>query len=151
MVDGVAYRTVATDSFLDAHTAAQSGSFREFISVWGKSSADAGEGIPAFRDALGILDSNMNVFPLIVDFQRPCSSVVATPAPRGGAAKCVGGPAMWGDCAARRCCGDGATCYEKDAHYAQCRHSCTPGTHDDDELKYRTPWTCHVLAPAMRR
>jgi len=71
MVDGVAYRTVATDSFPDVRTAAQSGLFREFISVWGKSSAEAGEGIPEFRNALGVLDSNTNVFPLIAYFQGP--------------------------------------------------------------------------------
>mmetsp|Transcript_103900 Transcript_103900/g.334849 ORF Transcript_103900/g.334849 Transcript_103900/m.334849 type:complete len:321 (-) Transcript_103900:460-1422(-) len=159
LVDGVAYRTVATDGFPDAHAAAQSSSFKEFISVWGKSSAEAGEGIPEFRNALGVLDSNTNAFPLIVDYQRPSSSVVpapapavvAAPAPAGGAATCVGGPALWGDCSARHCCGDGATCYEKDAHFAQCRQSCTPGTHDDDELKYRIPWSCHVLTPAVRR
>eukprot|EP00445_Apocalathium_hangoei_P069755 CAMPEP_0204127372 /NCGR_PEP_ID=MMETSP0361-20130328/11544_1 /ASSEMBLY_ACC=CAM_ASM_000343 /TAXON_ID=268821 /ORGANISM="Scrippsiella Hangoei, Strain SHTV-5" /LENGTH=232 /DNA_ID=CAMNT_0051079411 /DNA_START=61 /DNA_END=762 /DNA_ORIENTATION=- len=70
LVDGVVYRTVSTKDFPDVHAAAkQSDSFRKYASVWGKSSGDAGEGIPAFRNALGALDSNTNAFPLSAGFR----------------------------------------------------------------------------------
>lgn len=47
--------------------------FQEFASVWGKSSSEPGEGIPAFREALGLLDTNSNSFPIYAGFRRGLS------------------------------------------------------------------------------
>mmetsp|Transcript_139134 Transcript_139134/g.432904 ORF Transcript_139134/g.432904 Transcript_139134/m.432904 type:complete len:1252 (-) Transcript_139134:508-4263(-) len=49
-------------------------------------------------------------------------------------------------CLSERCCkGDGIQCYEKNAFYAQCKPSCTPGISPLDPPQYQTPWSCRVL------
>jgi len=70
IVDGVTYRKVTITGFPDVVSAIQSSALQELASVWGKSKSDAGEGIPAFREALGTLDSNSNKFPLQAFFKR---------------------------------------------------------------------------------
>mmetsp|Transcript_35634 Transcript_35634/g.98741 ORF Transcript_35634/g.98741 Transcript_35634/m.98741 type:complete len:824 (-) Transcript_35634:28-2499(-) len=44
----------------------------------------------------------------------------------------------------RSCCDELATCYEKNTGWADCRHTCKPGLHEDDQ-KYMTPWSCRQL------
>eukprot|EP00405_Crypthecodinium_cohnii_P009012 CAMPEP_0206429184 /NCGR_PEP_ID=MMETSP0324_2-20121206/6090_1 /ASSEMBLY_ACC=CAM_ASM_000836 /TAXON_ID=2866 /ORGANISM="Crypthecodinium cohnii, Strain Seligo" /LENGTH=342 /DNA_ID=CAMNT_0053894817 /DNA_START=46 /DNA_END=1071 /DNA_ORIENTATION=+ len=153
LVDGVNYRTINTSPYADVKGSALANNFQEFISVWGKSSADPGEGIPAFREAMGVLDNNHNAFPITAGFKRSSSSSPSpaptpqpaptpaptpspTPAPGGS---CSGGVALWGNCLDRHCCQSG-TCYAKDSHYAQCRPSCEPGIHWDEPKEYRTSW-----------
>ncbi|CAE7509264.1 XTH1 [Symbiodinium natans] len=62
-VDGVPYRTVNIQNHGDVRASIWSTSLQEFVSVWGQSSQDPGEGIPEFQNALGLLDSNPNGFP----------------------------------------------------------------------------------------
>jgi len=47
----------------------------------------------------------------------------------------------------RRCCSPDLVCYEKDQWWAACLHYCTPGVHQNDLPKWRTPWTCRRLQP----
>jgi len=150
VVDGVAYRTESIADHSDVSGSASSSSFREFVSVWGKSSSEPGEGIPEFQNALGKLDHNTHAFPLSAGFQRDVAQVGA-PSPGEGASQpttCSSGAAPWQSCRDSKCCTEGYTCFEKDAHYAQCRDSCTPGVHEDDHPGHRTPWSCAVLSPA---
>jgi len=50
------------------------------------------------------------------------------------------------DCRASKCCRDaGSRCYEKNAHWAACKKSCTPGVDPFDHAHYRTPWSCNLL------
>ncbi|CAE8742463.1 unnamed protein product [Polarella glacialis] len=70
VVDGVTYRKEDITSLADVVAAVRSSAFQELVSVWGKSSRDAGEGIPEFREALGILDRNQNNFPIHAGFKR---------------------------------------------------------------------------------
>jgi len=60
---------------------------------------------------------------------------------------CPGGPGLWESCQDSRCCTDGSMCFEKHAYYAQCRPSCTPGIHSEEEPEQQTPWSCQVLSP----
>ncbi|CAE7356830.1 XTH1 [Symbiodinium pilosum] len=62
-VDGVPYRTVDIQHHEDVRSSIWSTSLQEFVSVWGQSSQDPGEGIPEFQNALGLLDSIPNGFP----------------------------------------------------------------------------------------
>jgi len=71
MVDGVSYRTVDLTDFSDVQQAIASSAFQEFISVWGKSASELGEGILAFREGLGLLDENTSNFPIFAGYQRP--------------------------------------------------------------------------------
>jgi len=159
LVDGEVYRTEPIAQYTDVRGAAQSSAFREFVSVWGKSSSEPGEGIPEFQNGLGKLDDNPNNFPLLAGFERG-SAEAGTPPPVDGGepgegsspAPCSSPTAPWGSCRQGHCCSEGYTCFEKDAHYAQCRPSsdeCVPGVHEDDPV--RTPWTCHELLPGARR
>lgn len=51
------------------------------------------------------------------------------------------------DCRSSMCCKDqGWTCYEKNAWWAECKASCTPGIDSNDAPEYQSPWTCAVLA-----
>jgi len=53
------------------------------------------------------------------------------------------------DCRSNRCCSDPRyTCYQKDAWWAGCLQSCTPGIHSDEATQYQTPWSCAVLGKA---
>ena len=64
--------------------------------------------------------------------------VPTTPVPTSPSGGCSGGAgvALWGNCeAAPHCCASGATCYEQDQWYAQCRPSCSRSD----------GWTCRVL------
>jgi len=65
-VDGIAYRTVDINNHQDVKSAIWSSSLQEFISVWGKSSSDPGEGIMEFRNAMGVL--NGNNFPAVAEY-----------------------------------------------------------------------------------
>jgi len=48
-------------------------------------------------------------------------------------------------CAESRCCvGMDIQCYQKDENWAQCRQSCEPGAHEDDN---GDAWTCKELSP----
>eukprot|EP00930_Biecheleria_cincta_P084232 TRINITY_DN73725_c0_g1_i1.p1 TRINITY_DN73725_c0_g1~~TRINITY_DN73725_c0_g1_i1.p1 ORF type:complete len:293 (-),score=28.53 TRINITY_DN73725_c0_g1_i1:71-949(-) len=127
LVDGVTYRTVDLAEFQDVATTVHAASLEEFISVWGRSSTEPGEGIPAFRDGLGVLDRNVNSFPVNAGYVRGCADA-------------------WRSCSLHRCCTGGLTCYEKDGSYAQCRDSCMQGIHDEESSEFRTPWTCRVLS-----
>jgi len=151
VVDGVAYRTESIAHHSDVRGSAHSNSFREFVSVWGKSSSEPGEGIPEFQDALGKLDYNTHTFPLLAGFKRDASHGGA-PAPLPGhedpPAQCAQRTAPWHSCSDSKCCVEGYTCFEKNDHYAQCRLSCSPGVHEDDLPGHRTPWSCAVLSPA---
>mmetsp|Transcript_119967 Transcript_119967/g.334673 ORF Transcript_119967/g.334673 Transcript_119967/m.334673 type:complete len:266 (+) Transcript_119967:11-808(+) len=80
VVDGVAYRSMDITPFPDLVSAIQCSAFAVFASVWGKSSQDEGEGIPAFRNALGVLDRNPNLFPVFAGFRRePAPQVSFSP------------------------------------------------------------------------
>lgn len=149
VVDGVAYRTESILHYGDVQDSAQSSAFRSFVSVWGKSSNEPGEGIPQFQDALGKLDHNTNAFPVRAGFKRDQASGAA-PSPSNPASpgSCAHETAPWQDCHNNMCCTEGYTCFEKDFHYAQCRPSCTPGVHQDDLPQHRTPWSCAVLSSA---
>lgn len=51
----------------------------------------------------------------------------------------------YGNCLESKCClGMGTQCYQKDESYAQCRESCEPGEHAEDN---NATWTCDVLSP----
>jgi len=51
------------------------------------------------------------------------------------------------DCRSSMCCEDsGFTCYEKNAWWAECKPSCTPGIDPSDEPEFQTPWTCAALS-----
>eukprot|EP00913_Durusdinium_trenchii_P034963 g32705.t1 len=72
-VDGVAYRTVDIRNHQehrrlprDVKNAIWTSSLQKFISVWGKSASDPGEGIMEFRNAMGLL--NGNHFPAVADY-----------------------------------------------------------------------------------
>eukprot|EP00435_Cladocopium_sp_Y103_P042623 s900_g11.t2 len=65
-VDGIAYRTVDIRNHQDVRSAIWSSSLQQFISVWGKSSSDPGEGIMEFRNAMGVL--NGNHFPAVAEY-----------------------------------------------------------------------------------
>mmetsp|Transcript_94287 Transcript_94287/g.224509 ORF Transcript_94287/g.224509 Transcript_94287/m.224509 type:complete len:254 (-) Transcript_94287:173-934(-) len=65
-VDGVAYRTADITNHPDVRAAIWSSSLQEFVSVWGKSSRDPGEGIKEFQDAMGVLDGNR--FPAVAGY-----------------------------------------------------------------------------------
>lgn len=62
------------------------------------------------------------------------------------------------NCKSTKCCtSPGMKCYEKNAYWAGCKSSCTPGPDPYDPPKYRTPWSCRLLgggsgggAPAPR-
>jgi len=51
------------------------------------------------------------------------------------------------NCQQVKCCHTpGYVCYEKNAHWAGCRSSCSPGSHPDDPWDYGNgSWTCKVL------
>lgn len=50
------------------------------------------------------------------------------------------------DCRSSKCCQDsGLVCYEKNAFYATCKASCTPGIDPKDPVQFQTPWSCAVL------
>uniref|UniRef100_A0A7S4UQ72 Glycoside hydrolase family 5 domain-containing protein n=1 Tax=Alexandrium monilatum TaxID=311494 RepID=A0A7S4UQ72_9DINO len=64
------------------------------------------------------------------DFGRPCSEDLE-------------------DCRSTRCCRNPASrCYEKDAGWAACKPECKRGIDRSEEKKYRTNWTCAVVAYA---
>lgn len=65
-VGGIAYRTVDIRNHQDVKSAIWSSSLQQFISVWGKSSSDPGEGIMEFRNAMGVL--NGNHFPAVAEY-----------------------------------------------------------------------------------
>merc|ERR1711920_1101141 len=71
VVDGVTYRKEDISDFADVKQSVHASAFQEFISVWGKSASDPGEGIPAFRTGLGVLDDNSNSFPLYSGTRDP--------------------------------------------------------------------------------
>jgi len=51
------------------------------------------------------------------------------------------------NCRATSCCSKpGWTCFEKNAEWASCRPSCTPGIDPNDHPDYLTPWTCKVVS-----
>eukprot|EP00418_Pyrodinium_bahamense_P098278 CAMPEP_0179044886 /NCGR_PEP_ID=MMETSP0796-20121207/17898_1 /TAXON_ID=73915 /ORGANISM="Pyrodinium bahamense, Strain pbaha01" /LENGTH=631 /DNA_ID=CAMNT_0020741285 /DNA_START=48 /DNA_END=1943 /DNA_ORIENTATION=+ len=51
-------------------------------------------------------------------------------------------------CSKTKCCQEeGMQCYEKNAWWAGCKKSCTPGIDPEEAKKYRTPWTCKALGP----
>jgi len=62
-VDGVAYRTTDIQNYDDVRASIWSTNFQEFVSVWGQSSQDPGEGVPDFQNAMGLLDANPYGFP----------------------------------------------------------------------------------------
>ncbi len=67
----------------------------------------------------------------------------STPAP----GTCVSKVLIGGDCTQTpNCCPDGLTCYQKDSFWASCASSCIAGIHNDDDIKFRTPWSCKVLS-----
>lgn len=68
-VDGVAYRTEDIAAFPDVQAALRDSKMQEFVSVWGKSSSEPGEGIPEFRAGLDVLDRNPNKFPIYAGFK----------------------------------------------------------------------------------
>ena len=71
-----------------------------------------------------------------------------TPTPTTSRSSGSSGCAAAGDdCRDAGCCQQaGHTCYEKDAFWAACRRSCTPGSmNPSDPEEFRTPWTCEVL------
>jgi len=52
------------------------------------------------------------------------------------------------NCMTTRCCNDPfLTCYEKNAQWASCRSTCTPGIDPTEAPEHQTPWTC---APVTR-
>eukprot|EP00421_Protoceratium_reticulatum_P071916 CAMPEP_0168425054 /NCGR_PEP_ID=MMETSP0228-20121227/35131_1 /TAXON_ID=133427 /ORGANISM="Protoceratium reticulatum, Strain CCCM 535 (=CCMP 1889)" /LENGTH=502 /DNA_ID=CAMNT_0008439045 /DNA_START=61 /DNA_END=1567 /DNA_ORIENTATION=- len=56
------------------------------------------------------------------------------------------------NCMTNRCCSEpGMQCYEKDAYFATCRPSCTPGIDSTDSPQYQTSWTCKALGGACTR
>eukprot|EP00413_Alexandrium_margalefii_P001185 CAMPEP_0204511776 /NCGR_PEP_ID=MMETSP0661-20131031/608_1 /ASSEMBLY_ACC=CAM_ASM_000606 /TAXON_ID=109239 /ORGANISM="Alexandrium margalefi, Strain AMGDE01CS-322" /LENGTH=305 /DNA_ID=CAMNT_0051516873 /DNA_START=158 /DNA_END=1075 /DNA_ORIENTATION=+ len=79
VVDGVTYRQVDIRPFPDVVDNARSGNFQEFVSVWGRSSHEPGEGIPAFRAALGLLDNNRNQFPISAGYRMDVRRRLAAP------------------------------------------------------------------------
>jgi len=40
-------------------------------------------------------------------------------------------------------------CYRKHELWAECLASCTPGIHDNEPLKARTPWSCEQIRPSF--
>lgn len=51
------------------------------------------------------------------------------------------------DCSSTRCCtGAGQQCFRKNAYWAGCRASCTPGVDPADPPQYQSPWSCELLA-----
>eukprot|EP00439_Symbiodinium_sp_Y106_P072231 s574_g13.t1 len=71
-VDGVAYRTTDIQNYDDVRASIWSTNFQEFVSVWGQSSQDPGEGVPDFQNAMGLLDANPYGFPRYAEaFARP--------------------------------------------------------------------------------
>jgi len=70
IVDGETYRKEDITRFSDVQQSVRTSAFQEFASVWGKSSSEPGEGIAAFREALGLLDTNSNSFPIHAGFRR---------------------------------------------------------------------------------
>jgi len=52
------------------------------------------------------------------------------------------------DCSSSKCCLDpDRLCFQKNATYAECKHSCVVGVHEDDLPGPRMPWTCRILRP----
>lgn len=70
-VDGVVYREEIQSKFSDVKSAISTSALQEFVSVWGKSLSDPGEGIPEFRAGLSVLDTNRNMFPIFAGFKLP--------------------------------------------------------------------------------
>eukprot|EP00440_Ansanella_granifera_P073224 gb/GFBE01079458.1/.p1 GENE.gb/GFBE01079458.1/~~gb/GFBE01079458.1/.p1 ORF type:complete len:307 (+),score=54.45 gb/GFBE01079458.1/:1-921(+) len=70
-VDGVTYRKEDITMLGDVASSIRSSKLQEFVSVWGKSSSDPGEGIPEFQAGLGKLDHNPNHFPIYAGFKIP--------------------------------------------------------------------------------
>jgi len=51
------------------------------------------------------------------------------------------------NCQTTKCCAvSSATCYEKDAYWAECKASCTAGIDSTDPPNHRTPWSCNILS-----
>mmetsp|Transcript_18038 Transcript_18038/g.40673 ORF Transcript_18038/g.40673 Transcript_18038/m.40673 type:complete len:265 (-) Transcript_18038:56-850(-) len=67
-VDGVTYRSVDIRHHNDVQASIWSTSLQQFVSVWGQSSSDPGEGIPEFQFRLGLLDENILLFPRNASF-----------------------------------------------------------------------------------
>jgi len=70
VADGVAYRTIDFTPFPDVVEHVGNSDFKVFASLWGRSERDPVIGIPAFRDALGVLENNSNHFPLYACYRR---------------------------------------------------------------------------------
>mmetsp|Transcript_41107 Transcript_41107/g.106318 ORF Transcript_41107/g.106318 Transcript_41107/m.106318 type:complete len:318 (-) Transcript_41107:56-1009(-) len=70
-VDGVVYRKVDISGFPDVKASISGRRLQPFISVWGKSSKDEGEGIPEFQEGLSKLDKNANRFPIYAGYMLP--------------------------------------------------------------------------------
>jgi len=63
----------------------------------------------------------------------------------GWPCKVVGCASAGGGCHHQKCClEESEGCYAKDAGWAQCMASCTPGLHDEDPKGVRTPWSCKL-------
>jgi len=81
------------------------------------------------------------------------SSSMGTPSPNNvpapGQDSSIGGSTCsqaGQDCRGTGCCADaGLTCYAKDAGWAACMASCTPGINPYDPPEYQTPWSCNVV------
>jgi len=70
----------------------------------------------------------------------PAPEGCPTPAPRDHCA------ASGTDCSAAGCCRDPSLrCFQKDAWWASCRDSCTPGIDPRDPPEHRSPWSCALL------
>uniref|UniRef100_A0A7S4SGA6 GH16 domain-containing protein n=1 Tax=Alexandrium monilatum TaxID=311494 RepID=A0A7S4SGA6_9DINO len=62
---------------------------------------------------------------------------------RGGFEQCS---REYTNCKDTRCCADRSMrCYAKNAEWAGCRKSCTPGVYEEDPVEVRTPWNCTEL------
>jgi len=70
IVDGKTYRTEDITGFPDVQQSAMTSAFQEFASVWGKSSSEPFKSTPAFQEAVGLLDTNSNSFPIQAGFRR---------------------------------------------------------------------------------
>lgn len=68
LVDGAVVQQEDVSHYPDLVANVRSSSLQQFASVWGKSASDEGEGIPIFRQQLGLLSQNTNHFPITASF-----------------------------------------------------------------------------------
>merc|ERR1711920_1160295 len=87
---------------------------------------------------------------LISELSLPSTTPAPTPPPTPTSTLAPICSPFDADCRGTRCHEDASrTCFEKDAHWASCLESCTPGVSQPSDVPpWQTPWTCNVLSPS---